>query len=74
MLKYYGTRAAAAVGVAGALAMTWATAAGAAVIEIKSLTESLTKEIEANLPAILTVVGVLLAITVIVHLARRFAK
>jgi hypothetical protein len=53
----------------------WAQPAGATgVIDVKGVTESATTEITANLPVILTLIGVLLAIGVVLRLVKRHAK
>jgi hypothetical protein len=44
------------------------------VIDVKGITESVTTEVTANLPVILTLIGVLLAISVLIRLVRRHAK
>ena len=53
----------------------WAVPAGATgVIDVKGITESVTTEVTSNLPVILTLIGVLLAISVLIRLVRRHAK
>jgi hypothetical protein len=44
------------------------------VISLKELSETVTTEITANLPYILTVFGIILVIAVMLHLARRFFR
>lgn len=64
------------LGVVGSMLATGAAFAtgGGTTYSVAPVTESITENIEANLPIILVVVGGLIALGVIITLVRKFAK